>query len=226
LHEGFGTTTVWGYAYEETVHLLLKDGWEYRGLEKPPSELDVSASRRLEPQKWRRWRKTGRAYEIQENGTWRTLTADVVRPLEPGSGLNAVVEYRRGYAAGGMGGSVFTRSFSFSPDGRFERSNSSLHGTGGVQASQGVSGGAATSANRQGRSVAGGFSGGAPLTGRFSSKSNEGGADMAGIYRVVGYTLELQCDSGKVERLLAFYPDPHDRSSMYITDATYSPPRN
>jgi hypothetical protein len=225
LHEGVGTTTAWGFAYVETVHLLLKDGWDYRGLEKSPSDLDVSASRRLEPQKWRHWRKAGRSYEIQENGTWRALAAEVARPLEPGSGLSAVVQYSRGYSAGGMGGSVFSRSFSFSPNGRFERSNSALHGTGAVQAGQGVSGGAAASANRQGRSAAGGFSGGAPLTGRFSTKSNAGAADMAGTYRIAGYTLELHCDSGKVERLLAFYPDPRDRSGIYLGDATYLPPR-
>jgi hypothetical protein len=225
LHEGVGTTTVWGFAYVETIHLLLKDGWEYSGLEKPPSDLDVNASRRMEPRKWHHWRKTGRAYEIQENGTWRALTAGAVRPLEPGHGLNARVQYSRGYSSGGMGGSVFTRSFSFSPDGRFERSNSALHGSGAVQAGQGVTGSAATSANRQGRSVAGGFSSGTAVTGRVSSKSNEGAGDMSGTYRIVGYTLELRCDSGKVEHLLAFYPDPHDNGSIYLNDATYLPPR-
>jgi len=225
LHEGAGTTTVWGYAYVETIHLLLKDGWEYAGLDKAPSDLNVNASRQESP-KWHHWRKAGNAYLIQENGTWRTLTADVVRPLEPGSGLNAKVQYSRAYTAGGMGGSVFTRSFSFSPNGRFERSNSALHGTGAVQAAQGVSGGAAISANRQGRSAAGGFSSGTAVTEPFSSKSNLGAGDMAGTYRILGYTLELHCDSGKVEHLLAFYPDPREKSSIYLGDATFSPPKN
>jgi hypothetical protein len=225
LHEGVGTTTVWGFAYVETVHLLFKDGREYTGLDKPLSDLDVNSSRRMEPQKWHHWRKATRGYEIEENGRWRTLTADVVRPLEPGSRLDARVEYSRGYSAGGMGGSVFSRSFSFSSDGRFERSNSAFHGTGAVQGAQGVSGSLATSANRQGRSAAGGFSSGTVVTGRFSSKSTQGAGDLTGTYRVVGYTLELHCDSGKVERLLAFYPDPRDTRSIYLNDATYLPPR-
>jgi hypothetical protein len=77
----------------------------------------------------------------------------------------------------------------------------------------------------KGGSAAGCFSSGTAVTGRFSSKSNEGGCDMAGTYRVIGYTLELYCDYGKVEHLLAFYPEPADRS-IYLRDAAFSSPKN
>lgn len=42
--------------------LLLDDGWLYdRPGAPPPSDLDVKASRDLEPQYWHRWKSAGAA---------------------------------------------------------------------------------------------------------------------------------------------------------------------
>jgi hypothetical protein len=59
FHEGRGTSTASGFAYVESVDLLLRDGWAYTRLTVPPEDLDVEASRRQEPDRWHHWKRVG-----------------------------------------------------------------------------------------------------------------------------------------------------------------------
>ena len=54
------------------------------------------------------------------------------------------------------------------------------------------------------------------------SKSLDGAGDRVGTYRLTGYTLELTCTSGRVERLLTFYPF-RSHEKLYVAGVTYLP---
>ncbi len=224
LHGGYGTTTVYGFQYVESVSLLLKDGWEYSGLTMPPEDLDVEASQRAEPQKWHHWKQQGGHYFIQEaNGVWTQLQADRVRPLESGSSLSKSLIYRDTKSFGGMGATVTTKTIALFPTGRFERSSGFIGGTGAVQSAGGFSSGTASYSDRSGsRSAASGtYSGsGSSVTAR---SAQSGGADgsATGTYQVSGYALELHSANGQRRRFLAFYPS-EGKPDVYIGDVTFS----
>ena len=224
LHEGRGMTTATGYQYVESVDLLLSDGWEYSGMTRPPEDLNVEASRRAEPQKWHRWRRQGGDIYLQVSGSWSRLEGDLVRPLESGSALKKNLVHRNATTFVGMGGTVGTDRISFYPDGHFERSANVLSGSGAVQASGGFSGGGSSRTSRDGTTTSAygtSASAGGSVTAR-SSRSAAGDAGAAtGTYRIIGYTLELDCANGQVQRLLAFYPFP-SRPQIFIANVTFS----
>jgi hypothetical protein len=206
------------------VDLLLKDGTEYSGLSQPPEDLNVESSRRMEPQKWHHWKQAGSGYLVDNGGNWAKLDGDRVRPLASGSALSASLTHRSAVTFGGMGGTTGTSQIRFSPTGQFERNSSTLAGSGVVQSSAGFSGGASSYSDRNGRrSSAFGTntSGGSSVTATSSSASPRGAGSASGTYKVYGYTLELDCANGQVQRLLAFYPFPGD-PRVYIGDTTFS----
>jgi hypothetical protein len=224
LHEGRGTTTATGYQYVESADLVLSDGWEYSGLTGPPEDLNVEASKHAEPQKWHRWRRQGGAIYLQVGSSWSSLDGDLVRPLESGSVLNQNLVHRNATTFVGMGGTVGTDRINLYPNGRFERNANVLAGSGTVQASGGFSGGASSRTSRNGTTASAyGTSAGASgsVTAR-SSRSGAGGAGAAiGTYRITGYTLELNCANGQVQRLLAFHPFP-GKPQVFIGNVTFS----
>lgn len=223
LHGGQGMTTATGYRYVESVYLLLTDGWACSDLTVPPSELNIEASRRLEPEKWHRWQKAGAKYRLQDSltGAWQDLNAEPVEPLPPR--LSNRLKALNAYSFGGMGGSVFSRTIVFTPDGRYDRSNGAIQGSGTVQAGAGFNGSAASVQDKYGRrSSAGGGNGSVAVV--TSSRSAGGAAGMTGAYSISGYTLELRGDDGAVQRILAFYPFPReDRVRIFLGDATFNP---
>ena len=224
FHEGRGMTTATGYQYVESVDLLLSDGWEYSGLTGPPEDLKLEASKRAEPLKWHHWRQQGSAIYLQVNGSWSKLDGDLVRPLESGSALSKNLVHRNATSFVGMGGTVGTDRIGFYPNGHFERSANVLSGSGAVQASGGFSGAASSLTNRNGTTAVsqGTYAGaGGSVTAR-SNRSAAGGAGTAtGTYRITGYTLELDCANGQVQRLLAFYPFP-GKPQIFIANVTFS----
>jgi hypothetical protein len=230
VHDGEGVYEVDGYRFKEWVWLLLKDGTAYRGLTAPPEHFDPGASRRSEPGKWSQWRKQGARYSALDPKTrqWRLIENPPVRPLPHDGRLNRKLIYRDAYGSGAFGATVFTKEFRFFPNGRFERVSGSLSGTGTVQASGGYSGSSASTQDKTGRhGAASGTLNTGPgeptVTTGSTSKSRAGAGDMTGTYTINGLTLELRCDSGRVERLLVFYPDPKS-DDIFIGRETYYPP--
>lgn len=227
MYEGRGVYGAGGYQYREQVLLLLKDGSVLTDLEVPPSDLDLAGSRRQNADDWSHWRRQGSDYQIQNSkGEWKTRKLLEVRPLPTGAALDQSLVARSAHSSGGLGGSVFTRTIAFSRDGRFDRSASSLHGTGTVQSSAGFSGGASSYEDQNGRqssSMSSGSSGGGTVG--VSSRSREAASGkFSGTYRVSGYALELHTDAGTVERKLAFYPFD-DNDTVYIGGTSYSKPK-
>ena len=224
IHEGRGMSTATGYQYVESVDLLLSDGWEYSGLTGPPEDLNVEASRRAEPQKWHHWQQQGTAVYLQVNGSWSKLDGDLGRPLESGSALHKNLVHRNATTFVGMGGTVGTDRISFYPNGHFERSANVLAGSGVVQAAGGFSASAASVTNRNGTSASssGTYSGATGSVTARSSRSTGGGAGAAtGVYKITGYTLELDCANGQTQRLLAFYPFP-GKPQIFLGQVTFN----
>jgi hypothetical protein len=227
LHEGRGVSTAMGFQYQESADLLLKDGWEYSSLDLPPEDLSVEAARRLHPERWHQWRRQGGDIYIQDQrtGQWSKLDAETARPLE--QSLHVHLIHRGSYSFGGMGSYNTANGITFSADGRFERSNSVLAGSGTVQAAGGFSGGTSSYQDRNGRSAStvGTYSGGVGAAGAYShSQSRTGDGTASGTYKISGYTLELDSANGQVQRFLAFYPFSN-KPEIYLNGTTFNPSR-
>jgi hypothetical protein len=219
LHEGRGQSTATGYAYVESADLLLKDGWAYLGLTTPPEYLDEAASRQREPSKWHRWKSEGNVVLIETGGQWTKLDADRVRPLPAGAALSIPLIHRHSTGFGGMGSYNTSQTITFEPSGRYARSSGVIAGTGAVQAGGGFSGGAGSFQDQhQSGSASSGSNGTVTTTTR---SHGQGDANLAGTYKVTGYTLELDGAGGAVQRVLAFYPFS-DNNSVYIDGVTYN----
>lgn len=225
MYEGRGVYTYSGYQYKETVRLLLDDGTVYLGLEIPPNDLDVAASRAREPEKWSEWRKRFGTHQIKdENGQWQDRDIDEIEPID-NDRLDISLIHRTAYTSVGLGGSVFTKTYRFNSDGTFERSRSSLHGTGTMQSTGGFSGSAASSEDYDGRSSsAGGTSETAgSRVGTASQSKQKGNSEFSGRYRIDGYAIELKTDAGTVEHLLTFYSFDN-KDKIFINGATFDRP--
>jgi hypothetical protein len=205
------------YLPDETTLLVLKDGWLYDNLDCSPHDLDVATSRRLEPQRWHRWRRQGAtlAYEDVDDdghslGTW-TSKKMIARPPLAGRRLtgtfSATNSVTVGIASSGAT-SISSTTYSFQPDGRFRWSNFS-------QLFASSSTGPSTGSVAVGGTVSG-------PTGTYSSAV--GGGDDTGTYTIEGFTLILRTTSGRVLRLLAFSWDT-DRYRDYLVlgGTTYAP---
>ena len=207
---------------DESTYLVLKDGWLYDNLSVSPHDLDVTASRRIEPQHWHRWRRSGAGLEMQTHdehgrtdGTWAPLKV-LARPTIGARRLNGVFSSTSsataGLANGGGAVSVGTTSYTFRPDGTFSWTNfTQLFGSSNV--GTGPGGGTIVV-------------GGAVVGPGGTSVSSVGGGDDGGTYTTDGYTLELRTRSGKVLRFSIFSWDSGKyRDYLVINGTTYSPPK-
>jgi hypothetical protein len=160
-------------------------------------------------------------FQDSKTGAWQGVGADPVQPLS--ARLSSRLKTMKAYSFGGMGGSVFARTIVFTLDGRYERSNGAIQGSGAVQAAGRFNGSAASVQDKYGRrSSAGGGNGSVAVA--TSSGSAAGGGGMSGGYSVSGYTLELRGDDGSIQRILAFYPFPReDKSRIFLGDTTFNP---
>jgi len=198
-----------------TTWLLLKDGTGYQN-KIPPDELNVKASRQLEPQRWVQWRKPlfGGNYEIRgpDDSNWRSLPTGkkgwLAQPARPGERLNGTYRHLDGW------GNVERlriqkATWRFGGDGRFELA---LYGYSGISQS-----GVGTHFNHvseresdaKGSRKRGGMSNTDTLGGVATTSSSRGGDDGAsrrGRYRLSGWVLEVERDDGQLERHFVTFP--------------------
>lgn len=220
-----------GTHWDEDVRFLLRDGTAYRRTEMPPDQLNVTASRRLEPQRWARWRASGKSYEMQEqdddgrpSGDWKAVKHHAVRPWPADTRLEG--SYSRGSFSGSLvlGGTSSTRTIRFTRDGRFERSYSSFSGSGTLAATlNNVNIAASSYGDGKGSSSTGGGTVGAPFgtVGAYSSRKQDDGASRRGRYQLSGWVLTLDYDDGHQERLLSF-PVYDDNKTVYVGGGSLS----
>lgn len=219
-----------GTRWEEDVRFLLRDGTVYRRTELPPDQLDVAASRRLEPQQWGRWRSVGKGYEMQAqdddgrpSSEWKNERHEAVRPWAKDTRLEG--SFSRSSFTGSMvtGGTSATRGIRFTKDGRFERSFSALSSTGSLQAITGTVVAGSSHGDGKGSSSTGGGTVGTGLgTVGVSggTRTKDDGASRRGRYQLSGFAITLDYDDGHQERLLSFPIDDANRS-VYIGTGSY-----
>ena len=209
------------YLPDESTYLLLRDGWLYDGLEFTPHDLNVTASRALEPQHWHRWRRQGDALQQQSydqsgrtDGEWTTLKA-IARPAIGTRRLSGRFSSTSSATAGiqGMGGafSMATVTYTFFADGRFAWTNfTQMYASSSVGTGDGGASGAV---------------GGAVFGPGGASVSSVGGGDDEGTTSIDGCTLILRTKKGTVFRMSIFSWDGGKyRDYLVINGTTYSPP--
>lgn len=214
-----------GTRWKEDVRFLLRDGSYYRRTEMPPDQLDVAASRRLEPQQWGRWRSDGSAYAMQAQGDdgrpegeWQAQPHRAVKPWPADTRLDG--HFSRGTFSGSLvtGGVSSTRAIRFTRDGRFERSASAFGASGGLAAINGATISASSRADGSGssRTAGGTVAGPSGSVGATSGTiTQDDGASRRGRYQLGGWVLTLHYDDGHQERLLSF-PVHDDGKTVYV----------
>ena len=220
-----------GSQWREEVRFLLRDGSAYLRTEMPPDQLDAARSKRLEPQRWARWRAKGAHYDFQAQndqglpeGGWQAGQHRAMRPWAPGARLEGSYSRSAFYGNQFIGGTSSTRGIRFMRDGRFERSFHSLSGSGSLAAAQGtVIHGSASGDGKGSQSVAGGTVGTAlgSVTTTTPQNRKDDGASRRGSYTLSGYVAVLRYDDGREERLLSFPVDDGSRS-VFLGSSSYS----
>jgi len=192
----------YGTRWEEDVRFLLKDGTVYRRTEMPPDQLNVAASRQLEPRRWGRWRSTGKGCEMQEQdddgrllGKWKLEKHVAMKPWPKNARLEG--SFIRSNFNGSMvtGRTSATRGIRFTKDGRFERRYSALSSTGSLQAITGTVIAGSSQGDGSGSSSTGGGTVGMGL-GAVGATSGvllmkDDGAGRRGRYQLSDYAITL-----------------------------------
>lgn len=221
----------YGTRWEEDVRFLLRDGTVYRRTEMPPDQLDVAASRRLEPQQWGRWRSAGKGYDMQSqddqgrpDGDWTAEKHYAVRPWPKDTRLEG--SFSSSSFTGTMvgGGTSATRGIRFTRDGRFERSFSALSSTGSLQAIQGTVIAGSSQGDGKGSTSTGSSTVGTGLGSvgvSSGTQKKDDGASRRGRYQLSGFVITLDYDDGHQERLLSFPVDEGNRT-VYVGTGSYS----
>jgi hypothetical protein len=179
----------------ETTVLLLRDGTAYLNLRWSPHDLDVTASRRGEPQAWTKWRRGGGGYELWQGGRWAPSRGTLGVPGGKDEAISGTYRFFSAYTSGTlMNGATATRSdaYTFGPGRQFTRLGSS--------------------------GVAGTLNTGVAVT---TGAASGPGSRAGGTYRFEGYTLELKGPDGQVTRTYAFYWTK-DRKNLNIGGTTYT----
>jgi hypothetical protein len=225
-----------GSRWEDDVRFLLRDGTAYRRCAMPPDQLDVTASRQLEPQAWGRWRSQGSRTEMQDtddegrpSGTWQPMPHRAVKPWPVGTRLEG--SFSRASFTGSLvlGGRSSSETFRFLPNGRFERMFSAMSSTGTLAATLNntVIAGSSHADGRGSSRVGGGTVGNGPAggpggsVGAVSAQQLDDGASRRGRYQFSGYALRLDYDDGHQERLLSF-PVDDQRQAVFIGHGSFN----
>ena len=224
----YGTTGVSGYEFREELRLLFRDGWAYLRFDVPPADLDVAASRRLEPQQWAHWRRDGSEYAFQRqddngksSGDWSRKPGRMIPAWKAAQRLSGSYSAAAFNGSIAFGGTYSSTSVSFTPDGRWERVGYSQTSSASVAAQEpvGYSGSASSVSDGSGtRSSAGG--GNASVYAGSQSRRDDG-AKNRGTYRFDGMTIELRSDDGKVTRALCL-PMDGELKSIFLFGRSFS----
>lgn len=212
-----------GGGFAEDMLLLLKDGSYYDG-QIAPVRLDLAKSRRMQPDKWGKWRMQGGGYQIQpfdDEGRakeWRAQPGAVFAGWRRGQTLSGTFTHKAFNGSIVLGGVYSERRYRFSPDGRFELIGFSRGSSGSMAGAGGFTGSATRYSDGKGsRASAGGGNGGA-----FASSQSRGGdgADSRGTYMLDGYAITLRFDDGNSATLLS--APWTDADKIIVGDGVYS----
>jgi len=185
-----------GSRMDYEAYLLLKDGTAHDGVPVPPQDMDLSLSRRREPEKWGRWRKEGNGYAFawpDKPQEWKKVQGGAMQPGQRGMTLQG--EWTASSSSSvPMGTSTWSRwGVKLQSDGRFEKSQAGGMYAAGAPGTEVVTSttydndGAVTSTSAPGVAI-----------GVQRKNSNQG--NKSGRYEIDGYAITLRYDNGMVER--------------------------
>jgi hypothetical protein len=186
-----------GLKFREEIFLLLTDGTVRRGLPVAPQDLDVTSSKRSEPESWGRWRKVGASYEFAfpSAGGFARKQGYVVTPARPGINLQGTYDGSSSSQIPGGAGAWSKFGVAFMPGARFEKFRS-----GGMGMTSGSGDTRTTSAVvYDDKGSAGSVT--SPVFGGGSSRTTPDTGNRRGTYHVEGYAIILTYDNGRIERL-------------------------
>jgi len=206
-----GIDVLWGGIRVDS-YILFKNGTAYDGCEIPPNELLVNKSKKLQPKKWTKWRKSGSGYQIlyRKKGTWKKLEGNRAIKTRTNEKLNKKYITTGGSQTAGS----WKNTITFKPDGRFEMSNFSMNGN--KMLGGGTTGPSVTvvhKSDKEGTSGTTVVSGG-DLGGGTSTKKKDGSKNT-GTYYLNGYTITLKHDNGYEHTELFFFDNTDKRSFIY-----------
>ena len=186
------------------LYLLLNDGTVYNGLPVAPDEMDVSLSRRKEPEKWGHWKRQGTGYLAawpDAPGQFKPLKGSLVKP--GGRGQHLAGHFGAGETSGSLLGSSYRLwGVSFTPDGRFFKDKRGGYGSSVTAQNSGMASINSTYDDKGSYTSA---SGSNFVVG--SGRKNLPNGDRSGTYSLDGYTLTLHYDNGQGKRLPFFFKD-------------------
>ncbi len=198
-----------GVSSTDDVYLLLRDGTVHDGLPVPPDTMDISLSRRREPQKWGHWRKSGSKYLVSwpdSANHFAPLAGETARPAPPGQHLSG--RFGTGETSGSsvFGGSYRLWGVTFTPAGRF------------LKDSRGGASSGSLGQTMNGTSVDTTYDDDGSYTSAITPSTVVGAGNKkpaghrGGTYSLSGYVLTLHYDDGRVARLPFFFTSPkHDQ---------------
>lgn len=208
--------------YDIHSMVLFKDGWALRNASVPIADLNIEASKALQPNKWFKWRKRWGKYQFKsvDAKEWRKFKNPLrAKPARRKLKLNDYYDYHS--ASGSMiyGASTYSASYTFKKDGTYTSSSSSLMGSGtwGSLAGMPSSTVAGYCNEKGGSSVASII--GAYSTAYSKKERPECGDGKSGKYLIDGYMITLEANNG-VTRRLPFY---RHRDWIVIGDQYYAP---
>ncbi len=203
------------------VWLFLKDGTvyiDYEDIYYPPSEFDVELSKKQNPTAWRKWRKDGDWFEIQNSktGEWydfRTQNTGFTGPHSENLLLNK--RYVATSSSAGENYAVVKKYYiDLYDDGRFETSTKGWSGYSDFGAS--TSSYSSSDKDSTTKQTTIGSSG---AYGSSQIENNSKDYSKTGRYYVGDYSLELRYDNGRVVRLLFLSFDEYE--NPYIGNRVY-----
>ncbi len=212
-----GIDVLWG-GIDVDTHLLFEDGTAYKDCTIPPDELDVVASKRLEPHKWTRWRKHWGTYQMknEKKDLWYDLKGGPGVKAPKGTGLNGKFLT----AGGSQYRGAWKRRIIFHDDGRFELSSFSIQGNanmGGGDTAPLVT--AVHSSDKHGSSGATSVIG--THVGGGTSGKRKDGSKNTGTYKVNNYTIVMEHDNGWKHTELFFIEKRKDKKNLVYGNALY-----
>ncbi len=201
-------------------YILLKDGTIYNGLPVAPDDIDVSRSRRQEPEKWGRWKKTeGGSYAA----AWPDFPAKFVAiKAEPVFPVPADLRFIGRYGSGETSGSALGSSFrlwgvTFTAEGRFQKDERGGYGSNAITSS--MPGGVAVNTGYDDEGSFVGASGESFALSNSTKKRPKN--NRSGSYSVNGYTMTLKLEDGGTIRLPFFFTEKN-RKSIWFEGAVLS----
>ena len=190
------------YALDVLIQVIYSDGWALESPSVPLADLIKKRSFESQPEKWKKWRRSGANYELfdAEKNEWSEVESGW-HPVgrSPDFRLEGTFNYASVSGSMYYGSFVSRGSYTFLTDGTYTASSSSQFGGNTATADMG-SISSYSYCNEEGGGTQ--VSGSAPNVSMSSQTTNpECGDGKSGRYTADGYTLTLMANNGVTERL-------------------------